>query len=178
MPNNTHWLVSCTSHDPCDHIYLTEKKASMTGLRGHVVVAPATWLVSATTLQSIWCQHGFNILGSSSIGYVTERYRICHGTVSDMSRDSIGYVAWYILFIYLVLEQNSKVPILCQSEVTFIVRSINFILLFANHTICSTINMFRFEIVRAMLTLSMPMRLHPSSTSPCSTTYHTSTWYR
>ncbi len=63
-----------------------------TSLRGNVVVAPATWSVLQTTLQSTWFQCGVNILGSSSIGYIMGQYWIHDCAVLHTLLCSIGYI--------------------------------------------------------------------------------------
>jgi len=90
MPNNAFWPVSFLNPNPCLHICSTEKKAKkkdmfmvryLAGLRGHVVVAPATFFIHKTTPHSA-CQ-ACTVLHTllCGIGYATVQHRIHHCVV-------------------------------------------------------------------------------------------------
>jgi len=100
MPKTWILLVSSANLYPCVNNWLTKKKARKkgifmvrypTGLIGHVVVAPATFLSHKTT---------FHMSCSHSNMYVPVWYRIRYHVVSDTLRCSIGCFAWSFLYIF------------------------------------------------------------------------------
>jgi len=110
-------LVSFTNLYPCVEILLTKQKARkmdifmvryLTGLIGHVVVAPATYWSGESIPHSTCWAHRVTHTRLCGIGYITVWYRIRYCVILDTLLCRIGSVAWPFLYIFLAAEWKTK----------------------------------------------------------------------
>ncbi len=80
----------------------------LTGLIGHVVVAPATYWSGESIPHSTCWAHRVTHTRLCGIGYITVWYRIRYCVILDTLLCRIGSVAWPFLYIFLAAEWKTK----------------------------------------------------------------------